>query len=317
MEGGGVRGIGLVGALTILAERGYSIHRVAGTSAGAIVGSLVAAGMPLTDLRQCMETLDYHKFQDPGLIDQLGLPGKALSLLFEQGIYEGDYLREWVDDCLDNLGVHTFGDLRLAKPWAQDLPPERRYKLVVVAADITRGRLVHLPWDYHLYGLNPDTQRVSDAIRSSMSFPFFYEPARLGASRLVDGGVLSNFPIDLFDNTFDWPTFGVKLSAKSEAVNQINPTHNTLEFTLAILSTMLNARDAVHLDDPSVTSRTMFVDTTGVKTLDFDITAQQQATLYASGRHGAEKFLDTWNFSRWKTTYSKTVLERAKASLDQ
>ena len=43
LEGGGVKGIALAGAVLALAERGYSFPRVAGTSAGAIVASLVAA----------------------------------------------------------------------------------------------------------------------------------------------------------------------------------------------------------------------------------------------------------------------------------
>jgi NTE family protein len=89
LEGGGVKGLGLVGALDVLAERGYRVRRVAGTSAGAIVGALVAAGMPTSQLRQIMSTLDYRQFRDPGLIDRLGLPGQAISLWFEQGIYEG------------------------------------------------------------------------------------------------------------------------------------------------------------------------------------------------------------------------------------
>ena len=44
LEGGGVKGIALVGAISVLEERGYGFRRVAGTSAGAIVGALVAAG---------------------------------------------------------------------------------------------------------------------------------------------------------------------------------------------------------------------------------------------------------------------------------
>jgi NTE family protein len=43
LEGGGVKGIGLLGAVLVLADAGYSFPRVAGTSAGAIVASLVAA----------------------------------------------------------------------------------------------------------------------------------------------------------------------------------------------------------------------------------------------------------------------------------
>jgi NTE family protein len=310
LEGGGVKGLGLVGALDVLAERGYRVRRVAGTSAGAIVGALVAAGMPTSQLRQIMSTLDYRQFRDPGLIDRLGLPGQAISLWFEQGIYEGAYLHEWLTKQLAELGVHTFADLSLTEPWTAELPPERRYKLVVVATDVTRGRLVRLPWDYRAYGLAPEMQSIADAVRASMSVPFFYEPTRLGQSKLVDGAVLSNFPIDLFDDAAEWPTFGIKLSAKPEANFNFRSADSTVDFAQAILTTMINAHDQMHLDDPSVISRTIFVDTAQVKTLDFDITAEQQELLYQNGRLGAEKFLDTWDFAAWRTKYAPASKKR-------
>ncbi len=80
---------------------------------------------------------------------------------------------------------------------------------------------MYFPWDYQgTYGLEPGGQLVVDAVRASMSIPFFFEPAIVKghdgtSSTLVDGGVLSNFPIDIFDRTEGrrprWPTFGVKL----------------------------------------------------------------------------------------------------------
>jgi NTE family protein len=94
LEGGGVKGIGLVGAYTRLTDAGYAFHRIAGTSAGAIVGSLIAAGMQPEQLKKVMREVDYGRFQDEGFIDHLGMAGKGLSLLFERGIYEGNYLRE-------------------------------------------------------------------------------------------------------------------------------------------------------------------------------------------------------------------------------
>ncbi|MDB5178472.1 MAG: Conserved rane protein of unknown function [Patescibacteria group bacterium] len=300
MEGGGVKGIGLVGALSVLTEHGYTPRRVAGTSAGAIIGSLTAAGMPVDVMRREITRLDYRKFRDEDFIDRLGIVGKGASLLFEEGIYEGDYLRKLLQGYLGELGVKTFGDLRITEPWAQELPPEQRYKLVVLTADITRGRLVRLPWDYHLYGLDPDEQLVADAVRASMSLPFFYEPARLGKSLLVDGGVLSNFPIDLFDDISAWPTFGIKLSARPEGDTRTRPADGPVEFAQAILQTMLNAHDQMHLDDPCTLKRTMFVDAAAVKTTDFDITPAQQELLYQNGRKGAEKFLAGWDFADYK-----------------
>jgi NTE family protein len=125
LEGGGVKGIGLVGAYSLLTEAGYRTHRVAGTSAGAIVGALIAADMPMDLLEKTMKEVDYGKFEDKGFLDHLGLVGKGLSLLFEKGIYEGGYLREWLDGLLAELGKRTFADLRIEDPDGS-LPPSSR-----------------------------------------------------------------------------------------------------------------------------------------------------------------------------------------------
>lgn len=300
LEGGGVKGTALVGALQTLADAGYAPRRVAGTSAGAIVGALTAAGMPIADMVSVMQNLDYTKFRDEGFIDKLGLPGKAASLYFEKGVYEGAYLKSWLTAQLEKLGVRTFADLKLTDEWAQELPLEQRYKLVVIVSDVTRGRMVRLPWDYAQYGLDPDTQLVADAVRASMSIPFFYEPARLQGNYLVDGGLLSNFPIAIFDDGTSWPTLGIKLSAKAEALTRMNPVSNTLQYGMAILATALNAHDAVHIDDSCTQMRTIFVDTFDIKATDFDISKQDQTRLFESGQKYGRAFLQDWDFEHYK-----------------
>jgi len=304
LEGGGVKGLGLVGAFTMLNGAGYAVRRVAGTSAGAVVGSLIAAGMPVSEMLAVMKAVDYTRFRDEDLLDQFGLGGKIASLALTKGIYKGDYLHEWLSGELEKLGVRTFADLKITDDWAKDLPPEQHYKLVVVASDVSGGRLARLPWDYSRYGLDPDKQLVADAVRASMSIPFFYQPAVLGGNLLVDGGMLSNFPIDLFDRTPDWPTFGVKLTAKPEANLVANPTNNTIDFAKALLATLINAHDQMHIDDPATQARTVFIDTFKVKATDFDIDAATQTKLYQSGQKAAQKFLTTWDFKTWRRQYA-------------
>ena len=312
LEGGGVKGIGLVGAHSALTEAGYTFHRIAGTSAGAIVGALIAAGMEPEQLKTVMRTVDYGRFQDEGFIDHLGLVGKGVSVLFEKGIYEGHYLVEWLDGLLTTLGTRTFGDLRIDDP-NSSLPPEKAYKLVVMTSDVTRGELVRLPWDYPDYGLEADDQLVADAVRASMSIPFFYEPLRFTGrddagkqvqSYMVDGGMLSNFPIEVFDRTDGkpprWPTFGIKLSAKpASTVLQRFDVKGTFGLARAMVGTMTNFHDQMHIDDPSVLARTMFVDTGRVKATDFDIDEPTQDLLFTHGRRGARKFLTGWDFDRY------------------
>ena len=320
LEGGGVKGIGLVGAYSVLKEAGYEFHRIAGSSAGAIVGSLIASNMQVDDLQKLMHAVDYGKFEDMGFLDHLGLAGKAASILFEKGIYEGEYFRNWIDAVLADLGVKTFRDLKLEADPGSDLPADRQYRLVVMASDISRGRLARLPWDYQgEYARAPDQVPVSEAIRASMSIPFFYEPVRMqakgkrgkaNASWLVDGGMLSNFPVDVFDRTDAkpprWPTFGIKLSAKPESAQQLKfEIGGTLDFAKALIGTMTSFHDQMHIADPGVIARTIFVDTTGVKATDFDLSEDTQQQLFENGREAATKFLSTWDFEAYKEIHRK------------
>ena len=317
LEGGGVKGIALTGAVATLARAGYTFPRVAGTSAGAVVAAFLAAlqraGEPVERLEDVARTLDYPRLRDRGAVGRAAGPLARLvdgfSLAFDGGVFEGDYLRSWVRGALGDLGVRTFGDLRQDDP-GSSLPPTERYSLLVTASDVSRKRFVRLPWDYPLYGLDPDEQEVADAVRASASIPFFFEPVTLrsrgGAdgpaqvSTLVDGGVLSNFPVAVFDRTDGvpprWPTFGVRLSMRPGARTQTTEVRGTVSLALSLVETMLEACDAQHIDDPCVQARSVFVDTGGVSPVDFGITDEQQEQLLLAGHEAAGGFLADWDW---------------------
>lgn len=309
LEGGGVKAVGLLGAIVRLAERGYRFPRVAGSSAGAIVAALVAAyqqaGRSVTDLPVAMRRLDYRKCREETTLDRLGAPGKALELLLSEGIYRGDYLAGWLGSELAAVDVRTFGDLRIDDDADTSLPQRKRYRLMVTASDVTRGEQVRLPWDYHYYGLDPDRQLIADAVRASTAIPFFFRPVKLatgdarsaggGPVTLVDGGLLANFAVDAFDRTDGqpprWPTIGVKLSATPALHRPAHPAYSTVGLAIACLRTLIDEHDAYHLADERITSRTIFVDTTGVSATDFDIDEAAKAKLYDAGSLAADHFL--------------------------
>jgi NTE family protein len=317
LAGGGVKGIGHVGAVAALREAGYTFPRVAGTSAGSVVGALVAAGMTSERMSDVMEGLSWQRFRDPGLIDRVPFLGPAASILLEYGIYEGDYVREWLGDQLEDLGVRTFRDLRIWDPEGS-LEPEESYKLVVMATDITRGELVRLPWDYARYGLDPDDVLVADAVRASISIPIFFEPVTLRhadgtSSTLVDGGVLSNYPIDVFDRTDGelprWPTFGVTLLPRLPAGNvQLFPWLGRLgrglpHYVECLVTTTVVGRDQAYLARPWVQARTIDVDASAVGVVEFDVDERGRAALYASGHEAASEFLERWDFDAYKRRF--------------
>ncbi|QBI19800.1 hypothetical protein ER308_09690 [Egibacter rhizosphaerae] len=319
LEGGGVKGTALVGAIEALTAEGYAFPRVAGTSAGAIVGALTAADMPTSEMRTVLGELDYRRFTDTGLLGRVPLLGPLVGILRHGGIYRGEELVTWLEALLAEHGVTTFGDLRVDDP-GSDLPTYLRYRLVVVAADVSRGRLVRLPWDYQEhFGLDPDRQRVVDAVRASMAIPFFFRAAKVrhhgtaGASTLVDGGLLSNFPVGLFDRTDGlrprWPTFGVKLSEREPPGLAVTPVRGPLSLAASLVATMRGAHDARHLDDPGVQDRTMFVDTSGVSTLNFDLSREEAEELRTRGHGAATGFLAGWDHERYIAAHRPDVAE--------
>jgi predicted acylesterase/phospholipase RssA len=74
-EGGGVKGIGLVGTVYEIENAGYEFENLAGTSAGAIVASLLAVGYKSEEIKRELERLNYNDFKDEGLLDKLGVIG--------------------------------------------------------------------------------------------------------------------------------------------------------------------------------------------------------------------------------------------------
>lgn len=317
LEGGGVKGIALLGAVQPLMEAGYRFPRVAGSSAGAIVGALVAAGLPSERMGTVLESLDYRKVLDRGWLDRVPVVGETLSVLLENGVYEGDYVREWLGNELAALGVETFADLRYDDPDADTtLPADHRYRFVATATDVTRGQLLRLPWDYaRAFGLDPDRQGVADAVRASMSVPFVFEPVQLRnrhdgrTSTLLDGGVLSNFPVDIFDRRDGkpprWPTFGVRLGPDLPAGNAKIfplaglPRPRPIRLLESLITTLIVGHDQTRLADPCVARRLIAVDSGAVSFLDFDLSDAQQQELAQAGREGATEFLRHWDWAAY------------------
>jgi NTE family protein len=314
LEGGGVKGIGLAGAVLALDQAGYQFQRVAGTSAGAIAAAIIAAlnkaGKPLSKLGDYLQTVQFEQFMAKSRVRAaLGGVADAEHLLLHMGLYDGDYLLDWLGGVLKDIGVVHFGDLRLDDADADARwTDQQRYSLVVHVSDITRGKLVRLPWDYDEYGLDADGERIVDAVRASMSIPFFFEPVRfrapavtvgevaIAAGRVtwVDGGLLDNFPVDVFDRTDGaearWPTIGIKLSARQTTIAGIHGTDNVAAEAVACLETLLDNAGRYYVT-PDKAARTIFVDNAGVKATDFNLTADQRQKLFENGQNAARLWL--------------------------
>ncbi|HZH77303.1 MAG TPA: patatin-like phospholipase family protein [Archangium sp.] len=318
-EGGGVKGIGLVGAVEHLEAAGVKFQNVVGTSAGAIVAALVAAGYSASQLRSIMQELDFRRFTDRSTLDRVPLIGPAVSLLREKGIYEGDYFERWMRDLLlkSPRKVRTFRDLHMVDPRTnKEEKPESKYfyRLQVIAADICRRKQLVLPWDIRDYGRDPEDLDVAWAVRMSMSIPLFFEPVRIQDRQghtcyVVDGGVLSNFPVDILDDDKPnppWPTFGLKLVDQVGEDGRVTDEPSTIRGPLSLLramiSTMMEAHDARYIERKNF-DRTIAIPTLGVRTTDFGLRREQGDALHGEGARAARRFLERWNFQEWLQKY--------------
>jgi NTE family protein len=314
-EGGGVKGIGLAGAFSVLDTEGYTPNCVAGTSAGAITAALVAAGYSGSELKDVvLEQMKFPQFADGHPVDRLGLPGQALAIVRKKGINKGDYFLNWMRDMLAKKKVRKFGDL-INDSVAEGDPA--RYKLQVIASDVTEHRMLVLPRDAQAHlGIAPDELEVALAVRMSMSIPIFFDPVCWTNPQtkhehlIVDGGLLSNFPIWLFDcppgHKPSWPTFGLLLVApkqsdslvpeQSEAQADAEKISSTAAFLKAIADTAMQAHDRLYVEQANY-ARTIPIPTLGVGTTEFNIKPDQAAALYKSGQDAATQFLASWDFN--------------------
>jgi NTE family protein len=311
-EGGGVKGIGLAGAFAALQQRGFQHKSVAGTSAGAITAALVAAGYSSAELDEILLEVPFADFKDKGWEDRLPVVGRAVGLLRDRGIYEGRFFQDWIAGLLEAKRVTRFG--QLVDEQAED--PANRYRLRVIASDVTHRRMLVLPDDADHLGVDPDELEIAYAVRMSMSIPIFFEPVVhqnpvTGEEHLiVDGGMLSNFPVWLFDcegRDPRWPTFGLMLVEPDPKVpighRLAGEEHGAergslLDYLKSLASTVMAAHDRLYLENATY-ARTIPIPTLGIGTTEFDIAPDRVRALYDSGHTAASEFLDNWDFAAY------------------
>lgn len=320
-EGGGVRGIGHVGAACIFEKKGYEFVNLAGSSAGAIVASLLAAGYKCEEIRKEMDHVNYMKFKQESLLDRMGTVGKVISILYHYGIYSADYFEEWLNDLLVKKGKVTFGDIKTDINPCGDVP----YRLQITASDLTDQKLLILPNDLKDFCVDPDTFPIAKAVRMSMSIPIFYEPYKLmdcnGKEHyIVDGGLLSNYPIWIFDKVKAYPpcsTVGFKFVDATKNTNHEakDIKMNIMEYIWSLVSTGLNAKDKQYISaSKGDFQRTVTIPTTisingvekNIGATDFGISDAESDALFRNGAMAARHFLDIWNYDQWKKTYQRS-----------
>lgn len=189
LSGGGARGIAHIGVLRTLERLRVPVDLVVGTSMGAVVGGAYASGRSPDELMAFARDTDWDavlaarparaRLPHRRRLDDLHVPSRL------QVGFEGSRLR--LPSAAAGNQVLEATLLRLLPEGADELPGKALpVPFNAVATDLKSGTLVEM-------GLAP----LVSAVRSSMSVPGLFAPLRVDGKLLVDGGLVSNLPIDI------------------------------------------------------------------------------------------------------------------------
>ncbi len=319
-EGGGMKGIAYVGAMEVLQKEGIlpKIQRVGGTSAGAINATLFALCYSNSEARTILKKIDFNNFLD----DSWGIIRDTDRLINKFGWYKGDFFHKWVRDRVKK----KLGDGNAS---FKDLHDKKKPALYIYGTNLSTRF-----GEVFSYEHTPNA-RIADALRVSMSIPLFFAAVQnIRKDIYVDGGVLNNYPVKLFDrekyvsdkkmavetkyykteNTqflkkhkssspyvYNKETLGFRLDSKQEIGvfrYGYEPQHHEIDdffdYAKALVSTILESQGNLHLHSDDW-QRTIYIDTLGAGTIDFDLLDSMKKKLEDSGRKGAEKYLAWFN----------------------
>jgi NTE family protein len=287
-SGGGVKAVAYAGALKAAEEAGYTDWaHVAGTSAGAITATAVAVGLDADALTKRLMGFDLEAIADIGRPRHLA---RVRNLMSRQAMARGHALRAWIADLLESAPrpARTFGDLG--------------DRLRVVATDLVHRRMVVFPEDASRYldpsgrPWDPAAFPLADAVRMSAGYPFMFPPVKLRDAEtgtlgaLVDGGIVSGFPVFLFDRRDPChPTWGFRLQEERRRPAQaIAGAGWPVNMVRAILETSITELDS--LAAQAFSHRTVTIPTGTVAALQFRLQSSEKRVLWEAGHAAAAAF---------------------------
>ena len=324
-EGGGVKGVAYVGALRELRKRSIlrNIERIGGTSAGAINDVLLATGHGQRETTDLLLNLEFKNFLD----DSWGVVRDLRRVSRKYGWHKGDFFRAWIGERIESKTGNadaTFADLRRLG----------MLDLYLIVTNLSTGFSEVMSAEH-----TPDMP-VADATRMSMSIPLFFTAIRNERKDVyVDGGVLRNYPVKVFDREkyidatrlkrhavateyyardnrklakdscpycYNKETLGFRLDSKEEIALFLDERPLAAEeiddffgYASALLRTIMNVQNNAHLHSDDW-QRTIYVDTLGVGTTDFELSDTRKRQLIRSGADAVNTYFDWYDKTRGK-----------------
>jgi len=119
--------------------------------------------------------------------------------------------------------------------------------------------------------------------------------SKYGKSTLADGSLLRSYPIEIFDRhdgkPSRWPTIGIRLSSPSSERNPAKPVTGPISLMQNLIYTTVDSTQVRHVSDPQDVDRSIFAKPRGVRWTDFDLTPEQQESLFAAGYAAGQRWV--------------------------
>jgi NTE family protein len=199
LSGGGAKGMAHIGVIRVLEENNIPIDYIAGTSIGAIIGGLYAAGYSTEEMEELFKSDDFY-FWSTGKIQ------KEYRYYFKKP----EETPDWIDIRVDKRDEK----LKLLPP--TNLIPEEQMDFAfmeLLAATNAAGKYnfdsLMVPFFCVATDVNksePVILRSGDlgaAIRASMTVPLYFKPITIDGALLFDGGIVNNFPHNVMKEIFN------------------------------------------------------------------------------------------------------------------
>lgn len=268
-EGGGIKGLCYVGALEKLKELELlkDVRFVGGTSAGSIVAALLASGHTTEEMKSVLYKMDWNRLKDGnGLVN-------FFRLFKRFGFHKGDALEQFVEDLL-------FKKLRRKRLTFLQMYLMTGKHLKMVGTNLTQGCAFYMD---HIH--TPD-MTVAQGVRISCCLPLMFEPVRLHGDNCIDGGVLNNLDVHMFDGIPEVErvlAFDLQEEPQKQAASE-----NLAEYVIRIVRRLHTELNTVKNPPPHVT--VLPIRESQIDFTNFDLNDLQKRYLMSVGREAVEKF---------------------------
>lgn len=318
LEGGGIRGLAYPGALQVLEQKRIinNIENVCGTSAGAIMGLMIALDYKSHEIDSIFSALKIQQFNDGSIF------GIYRRVRKEYGIFKGDKFEKWLSKIIfaktnnEKITFFQLHQLHLTNKSFKDL--------YCTGTNVTKQKLQILSWQ------SSPGMKLKTAVHISGCIPVYYKPVAIDSNwqevsvkkkfknidLYVDGGMINNYPINIFDSCvnggdpfncddvkYNVQTLGLKLE-RPEQIQQFYKGNTDLatysinslnDYKLALINLTQETLQRKTATLKNEKGRTIYISYGNTFGKIRKVSASEKKELFTNGVKAAETFFNATN----------------------